>query len=417
MSLIPSLLRSYLTFSRLSPSRSLTAPVVFLEQLKGKARSARVSVLTTETTRAYTLMMAWLNMEGIAYYVLLAGFIVVLPIDYSTEEMYGLFLGEEPALNAPAKVLFVFLPSIIASLVAPMYVAAGFLLYINRRMRLEAWDIEHEFHALESRHQSKASPGSSSTGATGLLLIVLSILISTLAIAPIGTANAQEGSIPRADDVREQTKIIFESNDFGSTNSVEKLRFIKTDDNDEDDDTTAGLSNPILLKIAEAIIGASRLIVYIAAGIILVLIIWALMKFSPNSWNFKRRPKLDALNVDHHPLTRSLPDDIAAHALAALNSNNPREAISLLYRGALGSVMRRHDLSIPASATEFECQRWVEQCDNPKQTHIFNRITNKWSQTAYASYNPSHTETHELIELWKAEFKTGVANDPLKAAT
>lgn len=413
ISFIPALLRSFLTLSRLSPSRSLTAPVVFLERLKGKARSSRVSVLTSETTRAYTLMMAWLNMEGIAYYALLAALVAFLPNDYDTDEMLGLFVGEAPALNVTFKALFIFLPSLIAALVAPMYVAAGFLLYINRRMRLEAWDIEHEFHALESRHQSKASVGPSTASTSALAIFAVSLLLATLSFTPVATANAQESSIPRVADVREQTHLVFESDDFGSSKTVEKLRFIKKDKKDAEPD----LSSPILLKIAEAIIGASRLIVYVAAGIILVLVIWALLKFTPSHWRFKRRPKLDALTVEHHPLTRSLPDDIAAHALAALNSNNPREAISLLYRGALGTVMRRHDLSIPTSATEFECQQLVEQCNNPKQTHNFNRITNQWSQTAYASYNPTHPEILELIELWKAEFKNVFANDKPKATT
>ena len=157
--------------------------------------------------------------------------------------------------------------------------------------------------------------------------------------------------------------------------------------------------------------------VYLAAGAILIVVIWALLKFTPSKWSFSRRPELTNLDVEHHPLTRSLPQDIAEHALAALNANNPREAISLLYRGALATIMRRHELSIPESATEAECQKLVDQCNNPPQTLKFNQITNKWSQTAYANHIPTHAETLELIELWKAEFSHRAGDEYSRMAT
>jgi len=409
---IPALLRSYLTLSRLSPSRSLTSPVVFLEQLKGKARRSRVSVLTAETTRAYTLMVAWLNVESIAYYALLSSVLVLLPSGYSSSEIWNLFEGDVSGLSTLFVALFLLLPTLIAALVAPMYVGAGFLLYINRRMRLEAWDIEHQFQALETRHRKKSSLGPTKSSVSILAWLSFLSLSIMLASTPVSTAFAQDNPIPRVADVRAEVDTIYDSDDFGSVKKVRKLRFIPTEKN-----ARSSPSSELLLDIVQAIMAISRLVVYVAAGAILILVIWALLRFSPASWRINRRPKLESLDVEHHPLTRSLPADIVAHALAALNANNPREAISLLYRGALATVMRRHDLSIPASATEAECQQIVSLCNNQTQTQSFNTITHKWSQTAYANYNPTQPETLELIDLWKSDFSPITPSDNSGATT
>lgn len=410
---IPRLLGSYLTLSRLSPNRSLTAPVAFLEQLKGKARRKRVSVLSAEITRAYTLMMAWINIEGIAYYVLLGVLLWILPFGYSISDMKSLLLGEVSDLGKVIGGITLLLPTLIAALVAPMYVGAGFLLYINRRMRLEAWDIEHQFQALESRHQQKTELGPTVSGLSMPLWAGLSALLIVLtSIAPSHQAYAQDKSVPRASDVRTEVQSVYEHSDFGSIKPVKKLRFIKSDDDDE----SKGPSNQLISTIFDFIVAASRVVIYIAAGAILALVIWALLRFSPTGWGFNRRPTLDALDVDHHPLTRSLPSDIAGHALTALNAGDFRESLSLLYRGALGTVMRRHELSIPASATENQCQRLVARCNNLTQTQGFNRITHKWSQTAYANQPPTHSEALELIEFWTSEFAHVDTTQPVEAS-
>ena len=411
---LPALLRSYLTFSRLSTARSITAPVVFLENLKGRTRRARVSVLTAETTRAYTLMMAWLNVEGIAYYVLLGTALTQSPFNYSLSELQAVFEGNLSGLSNTVVAIVILIPTVVAALVAPMYVGAGFLLYINRRMRLEAWDIEHQFLTLESRHQQKATLGASTASFPALASMTLGLLFSMLLYSSVAPVNAQERSTPRVTEVREEVKSVFTNESFGSTKTVKKLRFIPSDDNDKEDKPDSAL----VLAIVKAIIAASRIVVYVAAGIILVLIVWALLKFGPKGFHLNRRPTLETLDVEHHPLTRSLPQDIEASALAALNNNNPREALSLLYRGALGSVMRKHSLSIPASATEAECQQLVAQCNNTEQTQSFNRITHQWSQIAYANRFPTQAETLELIDYWKAKFANpnanANANEPLK---
>jgi hypothetical protein len=130
-----------LTLRRLSGSRSFTQPILQLERLTGSDRRKRVKQLVGRhrgvaraMTQAFTAaelslvlslmsLEVWLTPHAVAMNLpsLLAGFAheqgLVLTIAYA------------------ATVAFV----------EPFYVAAGFGMYLNRRVELEAWDIEQEF--------------------------------------------------------------------------------------------------------------------------------------------------------------------------------------------------------------------------------------------------------------------------------
>ena len=55
--------------------------------------------------------------------------------------------------GAPAEVQFAFaaIYVIVVAVLEPFYVGAGFAMYLNRRVELEAWDIEQEFRRAFSR--------------------------------------------------------------------------------------------------------------------------------------------------------------------------------------------------------------------------------------------------------------------------
>jgi hypothetical protein len=46
--------------------------------------------------------------------------------------------------SVPASLLVTVPYVLVVALVEPFYVAAGFAMYLNRRVELEAWDIEQE---------------------------------------------------------------------------------------------------------------------------------------------------------------------------------------------------------------------------------------------------------------------------------
>jgi hypothetical protein len=126
---------------RLSASRSFKQPIVQLEGLSGKAQRDRVRQLTLRhrgIARAMTLAFA--NAELAVGSSILVLQIMLAPHAFGFE---GGWLTDFAA-SQEALVSSIAYAAAVAFL-EPFYVAAGFGLYLNRRVELEAWDIEQEF--------------------------------------------------------------------------------------------------------------------------------------------------------------------------------------------------------------------------------------------------------------------------------
>ena len=80
----------------------------------------------------------------------------------------------------------------------------------------------------------------------------------------------------------------------------------------------------------------------------------------------------------------SLPADIGAAALELLDAGREREALSLLYRGALSRAVHRHGISIAYSATEGEALRAVNATLDPPRAAYFAGLVALWQRTVYA---------------------------------
>jgi hypothetical protein len=126
---------------RLSASRSFKLPIVQLEGLSGRARRERIKQLTLRhrgVARAMTLAFA--NAELALFASVLMLRVLLAPHIFETTG------GWQPALAlAQVGVISSVAYAAAVGMLEPFYVAAGFGLYINRRVELEAWDIEQEF--------------------------------------------------------------------------------------------------------------------------------------------------------------------------------------------------------------------------------------------------------------------------------
>ena len=405
------LMCSYLTLSRLSPSRSMSAPVVYLEQQSGKARRHRVSVLTRETTRAYTFMVAWLHIEAFGAYALFLLLMALMPHGYTFDQIIASLLGEDESRSSMLEMFaYIIGPWLMAGLVAPMYVGGGFLLYINRRMRLEAWDIEHQFNDLQRKHRRAHMPDKLASHWLPLSFSAL-IGISLATLSPARLAHADStNEFPSVELARQAIETIYDSPDFGSTEIRSRLRLKKNVNTDKRDMHKS--DNPILKMLANALLvgfSLTKYLIYLVSGAFIVLIVWRLFSYMPDSWQFHRFsrgrwPTQDLLDVKHHPLTKSLPNDIVTSAREMLTVGDSRKALSYLYRGALRTVMHRHALSVPCSATERECKYRVAQCNRTDQSNSFNQIVDYWIEVAYANRQPDTDSISALIDIWETHF-------------
>jgi hypothetical protein len=81
----------------------------------------------------------------------------------------------------------------------------------------------------------------------------------------------------------------------------------------------------------------------------------------------------------------SLPDDVGAAALALLADGQTREALSLLYRGALSRMVHRFSVAIGESFTEGEALRAVKQRLDQPRAQYFDALVGLRQRAVYAA--------------------------------
>lgn len=125
-----------LSVRRISIFRSMSAPISLLERPQSSAYSQRASVLGNKfSSESMWLTIVLFFFEGVFTLSLLALFAILFP------EKIDVVLAWFNNLNQSS--IYVDAASIVVmAAVAPFYTAAGFMLYISRRVELEGWDIE-----------------------------------------------------------------------------------------------------------------------------------------------------------------------------------------------------------------------------------------------------------------------------------
>jgi hypothetical protein len=130
------------TIRRLSPWRSFTQPVYQLEGLSLRERSKRVALIRSGKSGSAALMTSAFSYAEMVLMFALISLLFWLapgdrPLDFQT-----LF---SPEGERNWQFLFAVAYALVIAFLEPFYVGAGFGMYLNRRVELEAWDIEQEF--------------------------------------------------------------------------------------------------------------------------------------------------------------------------------------------------------------------------------------------------------------------------------
>jgi len=140
------------TVQRLSMWRSLTQPVIQLEGLKGAELRARIKTIRGGKSGSATYMTgAFSSVENVLWFSAISLAFWFAPQGHDFD-LLRIFTGEEERLWM--SLAFAAVYSGVVLFVEPFYVASGFALYLNRRVELEAWDIEQEFRRAFARKDS-----------------------------------------------------------------------------------------------------------------------------------------------------------------------------------------------------------------------------------------------------------------------
>lgn len=137
------------TFRRLSPWRSLTQPAYQLEGLARRKLRKRVLQIRSGYANTGMLLTSAFSFAELALSTTLLSLLLWFIPGEQQFDLMELFTGDEEGRSA----LFASTASyaLVVLFLEPFYVAAGFALYLNRRVELEAWDVEQELRRAFAR--------------------------------------------------------------------------------------------------------------------------------------------------------------------------------------------------------------------------------------------------------------------------
>lgn len=383
-----------LTFSRLNLARSFVLPVAQLERQRGSAARKRNAALGRRMRNVGVwLTVVCSNLEWVTLFGL--GALVQMlepaagdpgPDDESPD---GSYWGQFAQWGLKEACFYI----AAASLVEPFYVTAGFALYLNRRAILEGWDIELALRRLEER--LRASSGR----------------IAAVLVLAVAASFAMSGTQPafalddNAKSARDEIRKVLASPEFSQQKEVTRWYYTGKSKEETKPTELPAFWRALSLLLAKG----AEVVLWIGVVLLVAVALYYLRKFRPEP-RLRNAPAYrppDALfGFDLAP--ESLPDDVAGTAQELARAGRLREALSLLYRGALSSLVHRHHLPFDPGDTEGDCTLAVRM-GLPASADYFSRLVGTWQALAYAARRPDADSVERLCDEWRPHFSPSAA--------
>ena len=425
--------------------RSFTLPVQQLERQQGAAARQRRRLLSQRTGGFATwLTLVCVHLEGVAMIGI-----------YATSSLFATDVQLAPQADAASTGFehwvtvnewWTFSDTLIyiaaISLIEPFYVAAGFALYLNRRVLLEGWDVEVAMRRLAQRQREAK--------ATGLRIAGLCIPLLMLGCFALQPALATAQSVDADAVVQAQSTVEVDADEpnqamlkadrsgssgtrqsykaldtqaqrtaqtvildpvFGSRRTQERWRAIANwDPESKVRKSSSGWFGKLFVLLAEVF----RVLAWVGLALLVVMMAWLIAKrigASPENRAALPAP-LTLFGLAINPA--SLPADIPAAARAALAAGQMREALSLLYRGALSYLLHTRGVRIGRGATENDVLR-IARAALPEITgRYFEQLLPIWIASAYSARLPSIAAVENLCAGYVAALPSVVVADAVQ---
>jgi hypothetical protein len=270
--------------------------------------------------------------------------------------------------------------------VEPLYVAAGFALYLNRRTLLEGWDLEVALRRMAARR----------TGAAGVAAALAAALVIGLAPAP--AARAQ----PAPKDPRAEIAQVLKAPEFPHERRVMRWQRRAPE---LPEVRTQRVDLSWLEAIGYAFAKFSEAALWIGAAALVVLGLWWAARRMPREASAPRaayRAPATLFGMALAPET--LPADLPGAVRALLAAGKLREALALLYRGTLSALVHAHGVPLRASDTEGEALARVRARAEARTARDFAELVALWQAAAYARRLPAPTDVERLVEAYAERF-------------
>ncbi|TGD75822.1 DUF4129 domain-containing protein [Mangrovimicrobium sediminis] len=403
---------------RFNPLRSFVMPVTVLERLQGKPRERRLRVLQLASgNQALWLTMICLHLETLMVFAAIMTGFLLLPAGESSQ-----FISlAEAAAETETALLFNALSLLGMALVAPFYTAAGFTLYLNRRVELEGWDIEVSFRNLAQRLAATRS-------AAALLLV--GVLAAGFLHAPQTLAEApppdptQASAVAEVDAevAREEIDAVLAGEAFHEVLVTTRWQWKHA----SEDDPEGSFPNWLILLVEslekvwpdwdwpgfdQPLALLAWLLRFAVVVVLLALLLYVALRYRETIGRWTGRARTDAA-PDAPPerlfgmaVTReSLPVDVPAEVAALWQAGEQRAAMALLYRGALSQLLHRFDIPFTHDLTERECAELVAARSPAPVAQFFGQMTRGWMRLAYGHVAPSGAWVDDLCRQWRELF-------------
>jgi hypothetical protein len=399
--ILPGLFAS-LTVQRFSPERSFLMPVRVLEGVTDDAQKQRKAILTRNQSGALWLSIACfaiellLTVSGIALIYILIPEEVRRTLEYSSPFTFY-------RLNIVVYML-------VVSFVSPLYIAGGFMLYISRRVDLEAWDIEIGFKNMAARVVEKSERRFSKTFTA--VFVLLTLFFSS------NLSSLQAANIPPPDECKQILQQVLDGDKFGEKKIIYSWELIDKEKEEEDLSWFSKFFEAFFKRIGEMFSGSYDTFKKWTngLGIVFEILLWLLLG-GGLAWLLYRYPRLRHLFArsanGNSQLKKpepvlfgmavtpdSLPADIAAECRKLFQAGETRKVLALLYRGTLSRLLHSHDLRVPDSSTEMECDQLVKELRPENEALFFHSLTCSWLNTAYGHFEPVSNLVQDLIDQW-----------------
>ncbi len=359
-----------LTFYRLDLARSFNLPVRQLEGQRGGEARARRRVLGRRARgSAVWLTLVWVHFETVLLWSAGALTQLVLPAQLERARgdqapFFGGFFDWVSAATLGDGLVF----AAVWLALEPFYVAAGFALYLNRRTLLEGWDLEVALRRIAERHAAAL------------------VLVAVLAIALPFPVYAQEKN------AKAEVAEVLKDREFGYFR----------------DTTVWSLRDPFEPKAQEgrspfeglgyALARAMQVLVWILAVAGAAYLLWWAAKLLPRAAAPPREAyRAPGALFGMQLAPDQLPADVAAAAGALAREGRLREALALLYRGALSELVHKRGVQLLPSHTEGEAMRLAG-------LPYFAALVEAWRACAYARREPSAAQVQALAAQYREAF-------------
>lgn len=399
---------SSLTWRRFAPGRAMSLPLWQLEGLKGTPWRRRWSVMARHGGGpAAMLTLACLHFDLILQ-LAFVGMVAMLIPATSDWSFFGWLFNQGGSGSGPGRLLFAgaFLGT---GVIEPFYVAGGFGLYLVRRAELEGWDIELAFRALAQR---LARPGARAVFQALLVAVLASAsLRAEGSPRPVPATTVQDLLEPtepapglRPDSLsKRRIAEIMRRKEFGEAKEIKVPQWFQK----KAEPRKKGLDLRWLKWIGVTL---APFLKGLFIALLFAAVAWVLWHFrSAIGSAFKRgKPFVppDALfGLDMRP--ERLPEDVPSAAWSLWQAGRRRDALALLYRGALVSLIHTHQVELGIGSTEGDCLRAATGALSAPGRTYFSDLTQAWLFTAYRHTPPEEGLAKQLCADWRAHFDQG----------